>query len=627
MLISTSPTLSCLIICTPLSLLRGQNEWKKRTSECKGLSIEQSNLSRDSDSDLVLQKTQLGCVIGESVPVMQHRSRKAFVTNVNFDLRKFWEIEEGPFFSHHSAEEEACETHFVTHKQCVRESRLRALNRSLRNIVALGHMSQSLMFFDVSAKSSSGISLNDTQLIGPTIQDDVFSPLARFRMHAYVIIGDIETIYQQFLVRQEDPPTFELNTVTFGLSSAPFLAIKCLHQLADDKKDIFPTAAGILKKDLYVDDLLMDADTYNDALTLQIEIIKLLKRGELNIRQWISNEPLLLLGLAEDQIHLKQLKLDWDESHPTNFHTKWIAYEKELQHLNDVSEHHVTQHAVRRIELYGFCDASERVYGACSFVRSIDERGHVVCHLLCAKSRVAPLKTVTLARLELCSALLLANLYASVLLKRLWQTVSQTYNQKRILTLALQLAHNSLWCHGLPWLTDSETNWPKSRFEISLEVPELRKITCFTTSTVNSEEILQRFSCINKLRRIVAYCFRILRKHRNNVCLTVEEINQANERIIKLVQASAFATDMQNLSSGAAVYAKSKLLSLSPFLDEKAILRIGGRLQNSNLNFNQKHPILLPKNHHVTDLIIRQAHLDNCHAGINSILYTVTLKY
>lgn len=61
------------------------------------------------------------------------------------------------------------------------------------------------------------------------------------------------------------------------------------------------------------------------------------------------------------------------------------------------------------IQLHGFCDASNVVYGACLYIRSRDKRGTVVSKLLCAKSRVAPLKTVTLPRL--CGAQLLAQLY------------------------------------------------------------------------------------------------------------------------------------------------------------------------------------------------------------------------
>lgn len=63
------------------------------------------------------------------------------------------------------------------------------------------------------------------------------------------------------------------------------------------------------------------------------------------------------------------------------------------------------------VQIYGFCDASGIGYGACLYVRSIGKGGEVISRLLCAKSRVAPLKYITIPRLELCGALLLARLY------------------------------------------------------------------------------------------------------------------------------------------------------------------------------------------------------------------------
>lgn len=129
--------------------------------------------------------------------------------------------------------------------------------------------------FDGSASSTTGVSLNDILHIGPKLQEDLFDILLRFRSHQYVLTGDIEKIYRQILVRPEDRKyqqilwlnsngeveTYQLNTVTFGLSAAPYLALRCLKQLEDDEGYRFPRASSVLQRDFYVDDALTGADT------------------------------------------------------------------------------------------------------------------------------------------------------------------------------------------------------------------------------------------------------------------------------------------------------------------------------------------------------------------------------
>lgn len=88
----------------------------------------------------------------------------------------------------------------------------------------------------------------------------------------------------------------------------------------------------------------------------------------------------------------KQLKIDMNEVKELRFPRKCIIENYE------------------ELELHGFCNASERAYGACIYMRSSSKNGEVMSRLICSKSRVAPLKKITLARLELCAALMLANL-------------------------------------------------------------------------------------------------------------------------------------------------------------------------------------------------------------------------
>lgn len=136
--------------------------------------------------------------------------------------------------------------------------------------------------FNFSAPSSTGVSLNAILHNGPTIQNSTFVIHLRFRIHKVVIMGDIEKMYLQVKVRAEDRKfqravwfdkdkliTIESNTLTFGETSAPYLAIRCLHQLACDHEITHPAGANAIKYDTYVDNLASGAKTVAQAIEIK----------------------------------------------------------------------------------------------------------------------------------------------------------------------------------------------------------------------------------------------------------------------------------------------------------------------------------------------------------------------
>lgn len=153
------------------------------------------------------------------------------------------------------------------------------------------------IIFDASAKSNNGVSRNEMLMIGPTIQQKLFSHLIRFRVYNYVNTADIEKMYRQVVMHEDDRryqrilwrvndkiETFQLNTVTFDVSSSPFLAIRTVQRLTEDEQYAFPRAADILKSHLYVDDLLIGAETIEETRVVRDEIIALLARDGFTIR-------------------------------------------------------------------------------------------------------------------------------------------------------------------------------------------------------------------------------------------------------------------------------------------------------------------------------------------------------
>ncbi|XP_050305576.1 uncharacterized protein LOC126742816 [Anthonomus grandis grandis] len=169
--------------------------------------------------------------------------------------------------------------------------------------------------FNASAPTSTGISLNDLQMTGPIIQRDLLSILLDFRMRSIVISSDIKMMYRQVLVSPEDRKlqrilwrtspnetikTYELNTVTYGTTAASFLAIRCLHQVADECENEHPIIANIIRNNMYVDDLLASVDSEEDAKYIVENISKILFKRGFELRKWKSNKKNVLLGNHSD---------------------------------------------------------------------------------------------------------------------------------------------------------------------------------------------------------------------------------------------------------------------------------------------------------------------------------------
>ncbi|XP_011867405.1 PREDICTED: uncharacterized protein LOC105561748, partial [Vollenhovia emeryi] len=300
-------------------------------------SIGQINLSI-RDNDLYLQNTCLGRVVaGGSSSRNQPKTAICKLTGLDQQIARFWVIEEisDPTVTPKSNEEIECEEHFtkfVTRnrdgrytvrlpfrrdKMSLGDSRTVALKRlnslerkldsdpllraaysqviqeylDLKQMIPVNNPSNEGFYmphhvvikssssttrvrvvFDASAKTSNGTSLNDRHR----------------KMYRQILLHEDDQMYQRILWRQNDQiKTLQLNTLTFGVSSSPYLAIRTIQKLADDEHDAYPDAARVLKTHLYVDDLLTE-DNPADALSRGQ-----LPQAFLNNQSWFSG-PLWL---------------------------------------------------------------------------------------------------------------------------------------------------------------------------------------------------------------------------------------------------------------------------------------------------------------------------------------------
>lgn len=626
--------------------------------------------------------------------------------------------------------------------------------------------------FDASAPTSTGISLNQLQMNGPVLQDDLFSILLRFRKHSYVVSADISKMYRQVMVTPEhrkyqkilwrsEPTnqlsTYALNTVTYGTTAASYLAIRCLNQLASESN--YPIISDIIKSDFYVDDLLSGADNKQEASWLCQEISAVLMKGCFELRKWRSNDTSVIQSVCKDETYsslmdfgsniavktlglvwssesdvlkfnikpnlenskitkriilsetaqifdplgllsictvsakiiiqrLWQLHISWDESVPSDIHTAWLSFRGQLKYLNEINiPRHIICQNTHNIQLHCFSDSSTVSFGACCYIRSTDTSGNIQVNLLCSKSRVAPLKTTTIPRLELSAALLLAQLSEKVrssmkinfsavfhwtdstivlswirstsnvwkifISNRVsqiqaltetesWNYVNTKHNPADLITRGLEpkyLKSSALWWKGPEWLSKPEIEWPKPNFKLfenetfPREISsELKKSQIHTYLAIQSLDLVNKYSSFVKLQRVTAYILRFkvncqTRKQDRLIGpLTPQELESATLALIYLVQHESFAEEIKGLERSGSVSKKSKILALNPFYD-KEIIRVGGRLKHSQFEFSKKHPALLPPNHHLSVLLAENEHKRLLHAGPQTVLASLREKF
>ncbi|XP_036345547.1 uncharacterized protein LOC118754771, partial [Rhagoletis pomonella] len=173
--------------------------------------------------------------------------------------------------------------------------------------------------FNASKKSGTGNSLNDILHTGPTLLPDLMLLVLKWRTYQYVFNGHVEKMYRQILLHEEDQDfqrlifrastgspiqDYKLKTVTLGVNCAPYLAIRTLHQLAQDVKITQPLAVPLLTKETYVDDILSgshDLLTPTQALTQKSAgfPLKKIAANHPNILKDINKEDLLDTNLLE----------------------------------------------------------------------------------------------------------------------------------------------------------------------------------------------------------------------------------------------------------------------------------------------------------------------------------------
>ncbi|XP_076302125.1 uncharacterized protein LOC143220345, partial [Lasioglossum baleicum] len=621
--------------------------------------------------------------------------------------------------------------------------------------------------FNGSKKSSIGTSLNDHLSAGPKLQLNLMDVLLRWRRHRVAFIADIEKMYRQIKIHRDDwdyqrilwrdspdQPIIphHLTTVTYGLTCAPYLAIRTLLQLAKDEGARFPIGATLLQESTYVDDILSGADTTYEALQVQKSIIGLCRAGGFTLKKWNANRSALLSKLPSDslatssslpwhpelgcsalgltwhpdtddlsfsvkppssfpiltkrhvlsqiaklfdplgwlapfvirgKILMQQLwkeQLGWDDVLPPLATEQWKDIITEMPTLAEirvprwigVTSEQSSSH------LHIFVDASQKAFAAVAYLRIEDTTNTASASLLVAKSKTAPLKVVSLPRLELCAAVLGARLLSHIRREQritvdevhLWSdsTVAlawlrgepfrwNTYVANRVSefqttvpdvrlhhvgtkdnpadcasrgTSSAQLRDHPLWWHGPGWLISPPCTWDSALPAFITTEEEKATAASLHTSIPVAPPLLLRYSSFDRLLRIAAWCLRwrnTSRRGSQSLELRPDELRQAELRVIQLAQRCDYSDVITAVSTGGTVGRSSPLRAMAPFLDDQGVLRVGGRLKHSLLSFDEQHPIILAPESPLTRLVIGHHHRRTLHGGVQLTLASIRQRF
>ncbi|GFR02612.1 integrase catalytic domain-containing protein [Trichonephila clavata] len=347
------------------------------------------------------------------------------------------------------------------------------------------------------------------------------------------------------------------------------------------------------------------------------------------------------------------LGVDWDSELPPRLRHKWQQWSSEAEGLTEIKIPRFylgdVDQELSSVDIHCFSDASKSAYGTILYLRFVTCNDKIETSFICSKSRVTPLKSLTLPRLELTAALLSARLtkqHSNRTLKIVFKRYScslirasgDTVQERTILqisisrgTSAVKLAQNELWWHGPPWLKLTPDHWPNRHRDIldselcSEELEYRSSVHVAVTQQRESLVDINRFSSLKKLLKVTAWVFRFVNNARivnksMNFYITADEIQNAEYFWLKYVQYEFYSAEILTLKRNEQLRCSSEIKSLVPYLGEDNLLRITGRLLEADLCFCEKHPVILPRHCKFTELLVIREHERIGRCGVSATL-------
>lgn len=371
--------------------------------------------------------------------------------------------------------------------------------------------------------------------------------------------------------------------------------------------------------------------------------------------------------------------VDWDDNVPEFEMQNWTKF---LNRIRSIENIHIprcfskTKHVVSR-EIHTFVDASEDAFAAVAYMKTVHEDG-VDINIIAAKTRVAPTKPLSIPRLELQAAVLGIRLAATIR-KELRLKIDREYywsdsktvlawirseprNYKQFVALrigeilqessadqwhwvaskdnpadeATKVNHNpSIWLTGPAFLHLGATVTPNTQVMVTFEevrpVHTIRAIEKTDWGCINVDWC----SDWNRLKRSLAIGLKFMDYLRAKVnstnfsnVISKEDLDRAERQLLRKAQWEGYPEEMISLHAKGIIKNDSKIRNLTPQLDDQQIMRSVTRLEKANfLHTETKNPIILPKKHTITKLIVKHYHEKYKHKKTETIIAAIRQRF
>ncbi|XP_043474491.1 uncharacterized protein LOC122506410 [Leptopilina heterotoma] len=444
--------------------------------------------------------------------------------------------------------------------------------------------------------------------------------------------------------------SYQLTTVTYGTKSASFLAVRVLLQLIQDEGHRFPLAVPVLLNNRYVDDIYGGADELIQLKNIAKELMELLisGKGSTNHSHLIDHTQTKVLGLSwfprSDQFKFlteTTTPLDQGKSKrsilsevsqlfdplgflfPVIIRAKMLLQELWLNKLgwDDPLNFRKSQFH------FDFYNGTSRILGIISIGSSI----HVNRLIGSSHLDQQPSRWKEYVRNRVSSI-------HDLVPQGQWfiRGIENPADCASSGLSAQQFSQHQLWWNSPSWLKNSKEKWltPTLKSDSSAQVEERPETTLTVTISHHASlDLIEKCSSFYKLLKITAICFRfigvLIRIPNSPLVHPIGPKDLALARIawVKITQAAYFQTDIRNLNQGISFSRSHAFSKLNPFIDQQGIFRVRGRLKNSSLDFDNKHPAILPKDSPFTWFIIEEAHLRTFQGGKQLTLAHIRESY